>query len=298
LRQSQKKFYSSLRSDRNVDRTSRATLQFRKIRMLSFALGKPVDRLKRPEMSSFAVILAAAGKSTRFKDQHYKKPFARLDDRAVWLHSVDKFLNREDVKQLIVAIAPDQKQNFMEQFGPNVAIMGIEVVEGGEERSDTVRRALAIVKDEIDFVVIHDAARPCLAPMWIDELFQEAKKSGAAILAAPVTSTLKRATGSGANLSIAETVDRNQLWAAQTPQVFKKELLVDAFAQIGQSKPTDEAQLLELAGHPVSIVPCSEMNIKITTREDLKLAKAILKLLPQPKLDAPPHPFTDDHLWR
>ncbi len=266
--------------------------------MLSFALGKPVDRLKRPEMSSFAVILAAAGKSTRFKDQHYKKPFARLDDRAVWLHSVDKFLNREDVKQLIVAIAPDQKQNFMEQFGPNVAIMGIEVVEGGEERSDTVRRALAIVKDEIDFVVIHDAARPCLAPMWIDELFQEAKKSGAAILAAPVTSTLKRATGSGANLSIAETVDRNQLWAAQTPQVFKKELLVDAFAQIGQSKPTDEAQLLELAGHPVSIVPCSEMNIKITTREDLKLAKAILKLLPQPKLDAPPHPFTDDHLWR
>ena len=84
-------------------------------------------------MATFSVILAAAGKSSRFHDKHYKKPFAMLADRAVWLHSAEKFLNRDDVKQVILVISPEDREAFHSKFGANVAILGLEVVIGGTE---------------------------------------------------------------------------------------------------------------------------------------------------------------------
>ena len=83
-------------------------------------------------MSTFSVIMPAAGKSQRFRDKHYKKPFAVLDGRAVWLHSAEKFLNRDDVIQLILVIAPEDREDFDMKFSANVTILGIDVVEGGE----------------------------------------------------------------------------------------------------------------------------------------------------------------------
>ena len=109
-------------------------------------------------MATFAVILPAAGNSSRFHDKHYKKPFIPLGERAVWLHAADKFLNRDDVKQFILIVAPDDREDFHMKFGANVAIMGIDVVLGGQERSDSVRNALERVRDDIDFVAVHDAA--------------------------------------------------------------------------------------------------------------------------------------------
>lgn len=82
-------------------------------------------------MSKFAVILPAAGRSSRFKDKHYKKPFAPLSGRAVWLHSAERFLNRKDVVQLILVISPEDREDFMFKFGSNVAILGIDVIDGG-----------------------------------------------------------------------------------------------------------------------------------------------------------------------
>ncbi len=246
-------------------------------------------------MATFAVILPAAGKSSRFHDKHYKKPFALLDDRAVWLHSAERFLNRDDVKQTILVIAPEDREEFFFKFGANVAILGIDVVDGGAERSDSVAHALARVKPEIDFVAVHDAARPCLANEWIDAVFAAAEKSGAAILATPVISTLKRV---GADRIIQETVARQNLWEAQTPQVFRRDLLVKAHAQADSSTATDDAELVQRFGHPVSIVPGSPINIKITTRDDLRFAAFALKALPRPKLIGPAHPFADDQLWR
>jgi len=245
-------------------------------------------------MPKFSVILAAAGTSSRFKDPHYKKTFARLGEKAVWLHSAEQFLRRDDVEQLIIAIAPKDRESFTDQFGPNLLVMDIDVVDGGAERADSVRKALAKVNPSCDYVVIHDAARPCLTADWIDQVFAAAVKTGAAILASPVTSTLKRV----ARGVVEATVDRQNLWAAQTPQVFRKSVLLSAIEANQTAKPTDEAQLLEQAGHPVTIVPCSEMNIKLTTKSDLRLAEAILRALPSPKLDAPLHPFADDNLWR
>jgi 2-C-methyl-D-erythritol 4-phosphate cytidylyltransferase len=250
-------------------------------------------------MSTFAVILAAAGKSSRFRDQNYRKPFAPLGGRAVWLHSAEKFLSRQDVKQVIVVIPEEDREEFMRKFGANVAIMGVEVCIGGAERADSIQNALAKVRDGIDFVAVHDAARPCLADKWIDQTFAAAEKTGAAILAVPVSATLKRAgKGGGGATTIQETVDRAGLWEAQTPQVFRRDLLNKAYAGRGGASPTDDAQLVEKLGHAVALIEGSAMNIKITTKDDLRLAEQILKILPKPKPEGFSHPFAGDDLWR
>ncbi len=244
-------------------------------------------------MPSFAVILAAAGKSSRFRDAHYKKPFIALEGRAVWLHSAQKFLDRKDVVQVVVVISPEDREDFFSKFGPNVAILGIDVVDGGNERRDSVANALAKIRKEVDFIAVHDAARPCLADEWIDNVFAAALKTGAAILAAPVTGTLKRVSPQH---QIEATVSREQLWEAQTPQVFRRDWLAAAYEQ--KTAATDDAQLIEQLGHAVTVVPCSAMNLKITTKDDLRLAGAILKALPKSKTLVPNHPFADEDIWR
>lgn len=246
-------------------------------------------------MTTFAVILPAAGKSSRFHDKHYKKPFIALNDRAVWLHSADKFLNRDDVKQLVMIISPEDREDFYTRFGANIAIMGIDVVEGGVERSDSVRNALAKVRDDIDFVAVHDAARPCIANEWIDAVFAKAEQTGAAILGHPIASTLKRVSR---DQIIQDTVPRDNVWEAQTPQVFRRDWLVEAYAKAGKEPATDDAELIQRQGHSVSIVPGSPINLKITTKDDLRLAAQALKALPKPKLQGPAHPFAEDNLWR
>ena len=246
-------------------------------------------------MPQFAVILAAAGKSSRFHDKNYKKPFAPLANRAVWLHSAERFLARDDVKQLILVISPEDREHFQFKFGANVAILGIDVVEGGQHRADSVAHALARVKPDITHVCVHDAARPCLADQWIDAVFEAATKSGAAILAIPVGGTLKRVAK---DAHVEETVSREGLWEAQTPQVFERQLLLDAHARRGDFNATDDAQLVERLGQRVTVVTGSPINFKITTREDLRLAEQAIKALPKPKFTGPGHPFAGDDMWR
>ena len=257
--------------------------------------------LRRPlfnesfDVSKFAVILPAAGSSSRFHDQHYKKPFAPLANKPVWLYSAERFLARADVKQVLLVISPEDREDFLSKFGANVAILGVELVEGGAERAESVAQALARVKPEMEYVCVHDAARPCLADAWITSVFEAAVRSGAAILAIPVSGTLKRVSS---DQRIEATVDRENLWEAQTPQVFRRQLLLDAHAQRGGFAATDDAQLVERLGHAVTVVPGSPINLKITTREDLRLAEQALKALPKPKLNTPAHPFADDDMWR
>ncbi|REK31616.1 MAG: 2-C-methyl-D-erythritol 4-phosphate cytidylyltransferase [Planctomycetota bacterium] len=245
-------------------------------------------------MAKFAVIMPAAGASRRFRDKHYKKPFAVLDGRAVWLHSAEKFLSRDDVVQLILLVAEQDREEFNMKFAANVAIMGVDVVEGGAERADSVERALGRVKPEVDFVAVHDAARPCLAEEWIEKIFDEAQKSGAAIFAVPVAGTLKRVSHN----TIDETVSREHLWEAQTPQVFRRQLLLDAYAKRDGFVATDDAQLVERLGEAVAIVPGSSLNLKITTKDDLRLAQQVLKVLPKPKPGGTGNPFAEDDIWR
>ena len=246
-------------------------------------------------MAKFAVILPAAGQSSRFKDEYYKKPFAPLAGKAVWLHSAERFLQRSDVVQLLVVVAAEDRESFSFKFASNVAILGIDVVKGGAERYDSIAAALARVKPDAEYVCIHDAARPCLSDLWIDAVFHAAEQTGAAILAIPVSGTLKRV---GRDHKIADTVPREGLWEAQTPQVFRRKLLMDAHAARGDFTPTDDAQLVERLGHPVTVVPGSPINLKIATKEDLRFAEHALKAVPKPKLLGPAHPFADDDNWR
>ncbi len=246
-------------------------------------------------MASFGVILVAAGKSSRFGDANYKKPFAPLAGRSVWLHAAEKFLDHDDVKQVVIVIAPEDREYFMDKFGADIAFLGIKVAEGGEYRSDSVFSGFAALKKEIEFVAIHDAARPCLATRWINDVFKIAVTTGAAILATPVVSTLKRIDE---QQCIEGTIDRTNLWEAQTPQVFHRTLLADAFEKDTQRTATDEAQMAEAAGHTVTVVNGSPMNLKITSKEDIRLAEQILKVLPKPGLNTQAHPFSGSDIWR
>ena len=246
-------------------------------------------------MSRFAVILPAAGKSSRFRDRE-KKPFANLDGRAVWLRCAELFITREDVCQCLIVVAPEDQETFRRRYQANLAFMNVQIADGGPERFESVANALARVKPEAEFVAIHDAARPCLTTELIDTVFASAAKTGAAMLALPVSDTIKRADDKGL---VKETVSRKGLWLAQTPQVFRRDWLTEAYAKRGQlgGDITDDAQLIEAAGHAVYLVQGSTSNIKITTREDLALAEAVLKARPKPKAARPIHPFQDEYQW-
>ncbi len=244
-------------------------------------------------MARFAVILPAAGRSTRFGDPSRKKTYADLDGRAVWLRAADPFLGRLDVSQVIVAIAPEDRELFERRYRAEVAFREITVVEGGPERFETIARALGAVDSTCDFVAVHDAARPCLAIEQVDAVFAAAVEHGAALLAVAVADTLKRV---GPGRMTVETVPRAGLYAAQTPQVFRRDLLDRAYAHRDRVGPaiTDDAQLVEALGHPCAIVDGSPMNLKITTPADLHLAAAILQARPKPRRDEFLYPFSDE----
>ena len=242
-------------------------------------------------MAKFAVILPAAGKSTRFRDKE-KKPFAALDGRPVWLRTAELFVSRDDVCQCILVIDPSDEEMVRRKYGANMAFLNISLVHGGSERFESVSNALKIVKDEVDFVAIHDSVRPCVTTELIDKVFQQAVKSGAAILALGMTDSLKRGS-SNEPVVIEQSLPRERLWLAQTPQVFSKELLVKAFKNVPKGA-TDDSQVVEATGATVSIVVGSSSNIKITTRDDLFLADALLKSRPKPKANVSAHPFADD----
>ncbi|MBI1824883.1 MAG: 2-C-methyl-D-erythritol 4-phosphate cytidylyltransferase [Planctomycetes bacterium] len=239
-------------------------------------------------MPKYSVIIAAAGKSERFGGAE-KKTFAKIDNRPVFLRSLELFVTRPDVCQTILAVAPEDVTTIKNSHGPTLGFMRVQLVEGGARRCDTVMAALKAVSDDAEFVAVHDAARPCVAYDKIDAVFAEVVKSGAAILACPIVGTLKRVSQAGV---IDATVSRESLYEAQTPQVFRKQILLDAYTKLPDSQKdavTDDAQAAELAGISVSIVHCDASNLKITSAGDLTLAAAILKsrpIKPAPRMGA------------
>ncbi len=222
-----------------------------------------------------AVILPAAGQSRRFGGRE-KKPFASLDGRPVWLRAAELFWTRDDVIKLYLVIAADDREMFRTRYAHLIAFASAEVVEGGVERCDSVAAALERIPATATYVAVHDAVRPLTPAAVIDAVFAAARQHGAAIPALPVADTLKQVQ----QQRITATVPRSGLYQAQTPQVFRRDWLVEAYARRGQlpQPPTDDAQLVEAAGYPVAVVPGSPLNFKITTPDDLELAEAIVKL--------------------
>ena len=144
---------------------------------------------------------------------------------------------------------------------------------GGVDRVDSIRSGLIAVSSRVGYVAVHDAARPCVTEQEIAAVFSAAKKKGAALLAAPMVGTIKKV----ADGQVEETVLREHFWEAQTPQVFRRELILEAYQQRIRDIPTDDAQLVERLGQPVYVVPADRGNIKITTQSDLVLAKYLVE---------------------
>lgn len=166
----------------------------------------------------------------------------------------------------VVTAPPDRVAEFARLVGPRE-----RVVAGGETRSASVRLGFeALVAADGDVVAVHDAARPFLTPEEIGAVMRAAEETGAAIAATPVVDTIKRVAAG----RILETVDREDLFGAATPQAFRAAVLRRALA-CGQDA-TDEAALCEALGIPIAVVPVSRFSFKITTPEDLELAEAIL----------------------
>ena len=156
-------------------------------------------------MATYSVILAAAGKSSRFRDKHYKKPFAPLADRAVWIHSAEKFLNRDDVKQLILVISPEDRETFDAKFSANVAILGIQVVAGGQERADSIANALPHVRPDVDFVAFTMRRDRAWRPSGSIRSLPPPRRAAPPSWRSRSAGTLKRV---GADRRIVETVSR------------------------------------------------------------------------------------------
>lgn len=222
-------------------------------------------------MPRVSVIIPAAGSGQRFGGEE-NKIFLPLAGRPIVLRSLDVFAERDDVCQILLVLSAADMETARQRFRGEFQSHPLTPVAGGATRPESVRNALNRVCDEAELVCVHDAVRPCVTTAEIDAVFASAAKTGAAILADPVHGTLKKASADG---SIARTVSRDDLWQAQTPQVFARSVLVEAY-QGDVGGVTDDAQLVEAMGRPVTLVPGAPTNIKITTPADLALAEAVL----------------------
>jgi len=228
-----------------------------------------------------AVIICAAGASSRFGGKR-KKPFVDVAGRGAFLRSIELFSSREDVKQILLAIPGEDEELVNVKWGTNLQFFNVKVFSGGAERFETVSKALELIKDDIDIIAVHDAVRCCVTKEWIEQVIAAATKTGATILACPISATVKDVK----DKTIIKTIDRAGLYEAQTPQVFDAKLLKKAYdnlKNLNQSKVSDDSQLVEAIGHKVSIVETDSSNIKITNQCDIAIATAIIKSRPKPE---------------
>jgi 2-C-methyl-D-erythritol 4-phosphate cytidylyltransferase len=218
-------------------------------------------------------VIVAAGRGTRMGG--VDKCALSLAGEPILLHSVRAFAPVVD--RLVVVVAPDRVQAW-ERVVADAAWPRIDaIVPGGDTRAESVHAGLAALNGEMGSaaILIHDGARPLVSARTIRQCLEAADAYGAAIAAIPVTDTIKRVHEG----IIIETPDRSALWAAQTPQGFRANLLHAAFAwarKTGQGPFTDEAGLIEAYGHPVHVVQGDVTNIKVTNREDMIVAEALL----------------------
>ncbi len=238
------------------------------------------------EQRAWAIVVAA-GQGKRMRTGPFargpRKPFVELAGRPILLRTLDAIARSGAVERTVVAVAAGDLAAAEELIGPERERLRVEaIVEGGARRQESVARALAAVPEEVDLVAVHDGARPLVEPELFDRALDAARRTGASCVSLPVGETLKRVDrseeGAGSPPMIGGTVDRSRLWAAQTPQAFRRADLARLLDEAGRDGAhlTDDAQAFDRAGLPVEAVPGSPRNIKITTPEDLAMAEAIL----------------------
>jgi 2-C-methyl-D-erythritol 4-phosphate cytidylyltransferase len=224
----------------------------------------------RPAKAS--IIIAAAGSGLRL-GLASAKAFVELCGRPMLYYSLVAAARVEGVIEIVIAAPPGLKSAARIAASEAKVDLPVKITPGGITRQDSVRIALALTSAESDLVAVHDAARPLASTELFSAVLAEAAKFGGAIAAVPVADTLKRAEGE----AISSTIQRKGLFQSQTPQAFRRALLVNAFeaAQEKGWNVTDDAELVERLGHEVRLVKGSPENFKITTLEDLAMAQTL-----------------------
>jgi 2-C-methyl-D-erythritol 4-phosphate cytidylyltransferase len=216
-------------------------------------------------------IVVAAGRSSRLPGP-LPKPFLRLGGRSLLAHALHSLQAARSVGGIVVVAGREhvaRARRIARGFAKVVA-----VVPGGARRQDSVACGLEALPEGFDPVLVHDGARPLVSPELIDGTAAAARRHGAALAAAPVADTLKRVRRG----KVAGTVDRSELWQAQTPQGFRRAWLEQGLERARQDgvEVTDDAMLVERLGRAVRVVESSSPNLKVTTAADLKVARALL----------------------
>jgi len=224
-------------------------------------------------MNSTSAIVLAAGRGRRLKTR-VSKPLIKIKFMPILIYSLKKLSLNRQIREIILVV------NKLNQAGVWRAVKKYRIrkvthiVLGGLRRQDSVYNGLRKINSQANLVLIHDSARPFIDRKSLSSVIKEAQIQGAAILAIPLKATVKYASR---QYFVKDTLNRDNLWEIQTPQVFKKELIQKAYKRFGNIEVTDDAALVERLGAKVKIVPGPYFNIKITTPEDLIVARAIAK---------------------
>ena len=219
-----------------------------------------------------SVIIVAGGSGSRM-NMNINKQFIKINEKEVIAHTIDKFYKNEYIDEIILVVKEDEIDYFKENIIKKYGYKNIKIALGGKERQDSVYNGLKIVDKNCDMVLVHDWARPFVSKEIIKKAVTETKK--ASVIGVRVKDTIKVVN----NNEIISTPNRNTLWAIQTPQTFKYDLLKIAYKKAYEENfyGTDDSSLVENLGEKVNIIEGSYENIKITTKEDLNMAYQIIK---------------------
>lgn len=223
----------------------------------------------------WGVVIVAAGRGTRMGTSESKQ-YLLLRDKPILVHTLEMFNGLEEVGEIVV-VAGDGEQERCRELASRYGLSKVKaVVSGGSERQHSVYNGIQVLGNGTDWVMVHDAVRPFVTPSAVKACCLAAEAHGAAVLAVPVKDTIKQVDQSGI---ITATPDRSSLWAIQTPQAFRRDLLTEAHerARAEGFLGTDDAMVVEHLGKPVAVAQGDYTNIKITTPEDLPYAEFLLE---------------------
>lgn len=228
------------------------------------------------ETKGKVVAVIPAGGTGKRMGSAIPKQFLMLGDVPLILHALLAFERAPSVVEVILVVPGDERDRALSEVVERYGLKKVlKVVAGGATRQESVYHGLKETDEQTEIVVVHDAVRPFVTEDLIERSVETARQDGGAVVAVPMKDTPKQV---GADGKIQRTLERSGLWLAQTPQTFRRGILVEAYrrAEIDRLHATDDAALVERLSHQIGIVPGSWENIKITTPEDLVIAEAIL----------------------
>lgn len=227
-------------------------------------------------MEKVAAIIVAGGSGKRM-GMGIKKQFITLRGKTVLAHAIEAFNKSEIIDEIIVVVGKEDQEKVKRDIVDFYQYTKVsQIVAGGAERQDSVYNGLMATSKEVKYVMIHDGARPFISETVLENALAYTKEKEATVVAVPVKDTIKIVN---TELEVEATPNRSTLWSVQTPQSFKRELLIKAYQYAHEKnlQVTDDSMLVEAYGHKVYVVEGEYNNIKITTPEDLMIGEAILK---------------------